>query len=94
MRKIARNFIILALLCVILLPAFTSGTPAQKQEEGMAKKITIMIHPTLYLATGGETGVITQFTKDTGTEVEVVKIDHPERVSMNQIISTLLLSVK
>lgn len=34
--------------------------------------LTLLIHPTLYEATGGEDGVIKQFTEATGIQVEVV----------------------
>ncbi len=74
MRKMTRILIVLALFGIMLFPLFASGSSAQKEEKGMAKKISILIHPTLYLATGGDTGVITQFEKDTGTEVEEIKI--------------------
>lgn len=36
------------------------------------ESITLLIHPTLYEATGGEGGVISEFTEATGIEVEVV----------------------
>ena len=37
-----------------------------------AQEITLLIHPTLYAATGGESGVIADFTAATGIVVNVV----------------------
>lgn len=38
----------------------------------LAEEITLLIHPTLYKATGGEEGVISEFSRQTGIKVEVV----------------------
>src|SRR5690554_3338891 len=54
----------LALMAVVGLTAATIGAA---QEE-----ITLLIHPTLYAATGGEGGVINDFTAATGIVVNVV----------------------
>lgn len=37
-----------------------------------AEKVTLLIHPTLYNSTGGDKGVVAEFTKQTGIEVQVV----------------------
>ena len=53
----------LLLVGVSLVPAGAQG-----------KKVTLLIHPTVYQITGGETGVIAAFSKRTGIEVEVVTL--------------------
>jgi multiple sugar transport system substrate-binding protein len=71
MKKIMKVFIVpvLALLCAF--PLMAGGA----QDEKMApQKVSILMPPTLYLATGGENGVITQFSAQTGIEVEVVQV--------------------
>ena len=42
--------------------------------DAQQKKVTLLIHPTVYQITGGETGVIADFKKRTGIEVEVVSL--------------------
>jgi ABC-type glycerol-3-phosphate transport system substrate-binding protein len=62
---------IILLLIFTTLPVYSSG---QKTQEAATKveKISLMIHPTLYKATGAEGGVVTDFAKESGIEVEVV----------------------
>jgi multiple sugar transport system substrate-binding protein len=56
-------------LVFLVLPSFSAG----KQEiPAKAEKISLMIHPTLYKATGEEGGVVTEYAKQTGVDVEVV----------------------
>src|SRR5690606_14009292 len=54
----------LALLAAV---ALTTAAVGAAQEE-----ITLLIHPTLYAATGGDGGVINEFTEATGIVVNVV----------------------
>ena len=52
----------------VLLVGGLLGFDAAAQE----KKVTFLIHPTVYEATGGVNGVIADFTKETGIQVEVI----------------------
>lgn len=52
-----------ALLAVLALTGIANGT---------AQEITLLIHPTLYAATGGDGGVVQAFTEATGIVVNVV----------------------
>ncbi len=54
-------------LAALAIAGFTLMGAATAQEE-----ITILIHPTLYAATGGDGGVINSFTAETGIVVNVV----------------------
>ena len=60
------RFAVMALFA--LLAAGLPGVDAAAQE----KKVTFLIHPTVYEATGGATGVIADFTRETGIQVEVI----------------------
>ena len=64
---------VISLLVVLLL--FTSNLFAGGQEESSIvekEEVTIMLHPVLYSATGGDNGLITKFSEETGIEVEVL----------------------
>lgn len=61
-KRLGRNTI-LPMFTVLILAAWGSA---------VAQEITLLIHPTLYAATGGETGVIADFTAETGIVVNVV----------------------
>lgn len=61
-KRLGRN-VILPMFTVLALAAWGSA---------VAQEITLLIHPTLYAATGGETGVIADFTAETGIVVNVV----------------------
>lgn len=59
--------------------AVTGSTPAANASAASAKsstpisgKLTILIHPTLYAATGDKDGLITRFARDNGITVDVV----------------------
>lgn len=56
-----------ALLAVLTLLALSAASLAMAQ-----RSITLLIHPTLYAATGGEGGVIDAFTEATGITVNIV----------------------
>jgi multiple sugar transport system substrate-binding protein len=58
----------LATVLVALLGAGVLAPAAHAQE----KKVTYLIHPTVYGITGGQDGVVTDFAKRTGIAVEVV----------------------
>lgn len=85
MRNRRSSFLLLTLLSVILLVisgCVGAATPAPEQpaEQPAEEKaepsgtITLLIHPTLYAATGGDApeGVVTQFREETGVDVQVV----------------------
>src|SRR5690606_42072448 len=55
----------------VILPMFTMLMLAVAGSTA-AQEITLLIHPTLYAATGGDTGVIADFTEATGIVVNVV----------------------
>jgi len=57
---------IIMLALTLLLVSNFSAFSAEKEE------LTIMLHPVLYSATGGEEGLITQFSEETGIDVEVL----------------------
>ena len=54
-------------------PAAPTMAPAKKPLEGV--QLTLLMHPTLYAATGGDEGLIKQFEQNTGATVTVVKAD-------------------
>jgi multiple sugar transport system substrate-binding protein len=62
-------------LAAMALPAVWAGG---KQEAATVKpadvKLTILMHPVLYNATGGKDGMITAFQKKTGYQVEVITV--------------------
>ena len=56
----------LALLAAVLLP-FSFGLKAEA-----APKVTLLIHPTLFKAAGGPTGIVAELEREKGIKVEVV----------------------
>lgn len=64
----ARTFGQLILLVIGMLAIQVSAS-ATAQDQG---PVTLLIHPTLYEATGGDGGLIGEFTEQTGIEVNVV----------------------
>jgi ABC-type glycerol-3-phosphate transport system substrate-binding protein len=58
--------------------AAAATTTAASGQSFAGIKLTILIHPTLYNATGGDEGVIKAFEASTGAKVEVVKSATPE----------------
>ncbi len=71
--KLMRQMLVVMLLAAILLPAAW----AQGKQEVVAVKpanvkLNMIMHPVLYDATGGKTGMIKTFQEKTGYQVEVV----------------------
>lgn len=58
-----------ALLLLSLLAGSQLAASALAQDQG---PVTLLIHPTLYEATGGDGGLVAEFTEETGIEVDVV----------------------
>ena len=57
--------IIMVALTLLLVSNFSAFSEAKEE-------LTIMLHPVLYSATGGEEGLITKFSAETGIDVEVL----------------------
>ena len=57
--------IIMLALTLLLVSNFSAFSEAKEE-------LTIMLHPVLYSATGGEEGLITKFSAETGIDVEVL----------------------
>lgn len=49
-----------------------TAVPTKASAPALSGKLTLMIHPTLYDVTGGKGGMIDQFAKDNGIQIEVV----------------------
>jgi len=64
-------FIILILVFSVSSVLWAGGASEQASTDGK-KSITLLIHPTLYSATGGENGIIKRFQEESGIEVTVV----------------------
>jgi multiple sugar transport system substrate-binding protein len=61
---------VLVILLVCNFSAFSSGQDETSEVE--KEEVTIMLHPVLYSATGGEGGLISRFSEETGIDVEVL----------------------
>lgn len=73
MKKTYLLLILITVLC--LMVAFTAAAEGKPYE---GQKVTILFHPTLYKAAGGDDGVIKAFEEKTGATVEVVLATPPE----------------
>lgn len=67
------------LVCVVFVVAFLLGTTVLAQDGSLAgTQLTVLIHPTLYGALGGENGLIAEFEEMTGATIEIVTAPIPE----------------
>lgn len=68
-----RSIVSLMIICVLCVSA-TMGLMAGGTKEAVVEEptLTVMLHPVLYSATGGDGGLIDQFEKETGISVEVI----------------------
>ncbi len=77
-------FPIVLLLCLLTLlaacspKASSADTSKTAEKDFKGQSITLLIHPTLYLAAGGDNGIIKEFEAMTGATVEVVQAVSPE----------------
>jgi len=62
----------------MILVGFANVWAQSKNFNG--KTITLLIHPTLYQAAGGDNGIVKEFEKKTGSTVNVVKATSPEHI--------------
>lgn len=53
-------------------PAANASIASAKSSTPITGNLTVLIHPTLYAATGDKTGLITQFAKDNGITIDIV----------------------
>src|SRR5690606_8629842 len=63
----------------VFVVAFLLGTTVLAQDGSLAgTQLTVLIHPTLYGALGGENGLIAEFEEMTGATIEIVTAPIPE----------------
>lgn len=67
---------VLKLIAIVVATLICGYGLAQKDLEGVT--LTLLIHPTLYAASGGDGGIIAQFKQETGASVRVVTAPIPE----------------
>ena len=65
-------------LVALLCSAFTLFAAGSGSKEYSGKTVTLLIHPTLYKAAGGDNGIKKEFEERTGAKVEVVLAPSPE----------------
>lgn len=53
-------------------PTDSDTTDTTSDDEGGDEELTLLIHPTLYAATGGDGGMVDEYEEATGVDVEVV----------------------
>lgn len=72
--KYKSRFIVLLMIACVLCISASMGLMAGGTKEAMDEEpsLTIMLHPVLYSATGGDGGLIDQFEQETGIPVDVM----------------------
>lgn len=80
------NVLVLLLLASLL---FAAGRPEAKVEsvtdDFTGKTVTLLIHPTLYKAAGGDEGIKKEFEAETGATVQVVLAPSPEHIEKSEL---------
>jgi multiple sugar transport system substrate-binding protein len=79
----SKKWIVFVIALLLLSISLSGSALAQDDEQPLAGvQLTVLIHPTLYAATGGDTGIMAEFEEATGATVQVVTApigEHVER---------------
>jgi multiple sugar transport system substrate-binding protein len=75
----------LAAISLLVVSSFAAQSPVMAQDEATGpdfagEKVTLLIHPTLYGAIGGDEGLVKEFQEMTGASIEVVTADVNEYI--------------
>jgi len=76
MEEEMKKLLIVALVISMMLIICASATGTTKDFSGQT--VTLLMHPTLYKAAGGDTGIIKEFEERTGAKIVVVQAPSPE----------------